>query len=170
MLVFSSAEITKSSAPNGAPSQMRWYRSRTGLALAAKLGSRGKTQLRCCQGRRASLLSQRHNVAPLISATRPCEITCCRISSMERRDRGSPRRCGSSQASALTWTTRLGGKAGFTPAARLRLQARHACERKSLAPLAHDLARCIQAGGDDVIGQSLIREKDDLSANHITIR
>jgi hypothetical protein len=63
-----------------------------------------------------------------------------------------------------------GGKAGFTPAARLRLQARHACERKSLAPLAHDLARCIQAGGDDVIGQSLIREKDDLGANHITIR
>src|SRR5215472_13764850 len=59
MLVFSSAEITKSSAPNGAPSQTRWYRSRIGPALAPKLGSRGKTQLRCCQGRRASLLSQR---------------------------------------------------------------------------------------------------------------
>jgi hypothetical protein len=42
-----------------------------GPALAAKLGSRGKIQLRCCQGRRASVLSQRHNVAPLISATRP---------------------------------------------------------------------------------------------------
>src|SRR5262245_16971768 len=70
MLVFSSADITKSSGPNGAPSQTRWYRSRTGPALASKLGSRGKTQLRCCQGRRASLLSQRHNVAPLISATR----------------------------------------------------------------------------------------------------
>src|SRR5262249_22248827 len=56
---------------NTMPSQTRWYRSRTGSALAAKLGSRGKTQLRCCQGRRASLLSQRHNVAPLISATRP---------------------------------------------------------------------------------------------------
>jgi hypothetical protein len=27
-------------------------------------------------GGRASLLSQRHKVAPLISATRPCEIMC----------------------------------------------------------------------------------------------
>src|SRR5262245_52428122 len=170
MLVFSSADITKSSAPSGTPSQTRWYRSRTGPALVAKWGSRGKTQLRCCQGRRASLLSQRHNVAPLISATRPCAITCCRISSIERRDSGSPRRCGSSHASALTWTTRLGGKAGFTPAARLGLQARQASERKSLPPLADDLARSIQAGSDNIIGQSLISEKDDLGANYIAIR
>src|SRR5262245_41633126 len=35
-----------------------------GPALSANFGSRGKIQLRCCQGRRASLLSQRHNVAP----------------------------------------------------------------------------------------------------------
>ena len=45
-----------------------------GPALPAKFGSRGKIQLRCFQGRRASLLSQRHKVAPLISATKPCEI------------------------------------------------------------------------------------------------
>src|ERR1700676_3186502 len=50
-----------------------------GPAFPAKFGSRGKIQLRCFQGRRASLLSQRHKVAPLISATRPCEITCWRI-------------------------------------------------------------------------------------------
>src|SRR5229473_2392764 len=37
-------------------------------ALAAKSGSRGKIQLRCCQGRRASAFSQRHRVVPLISA------------------------------------------------------------------------------------------------------
>ena len=37
-----------------------------GPALPAKFGSRGKIQLRCFQGRRASLLSQRHKVAPLI--------------------------------------------------------------------------------------------------------
>src|ERR1700758_3764112 len=46
-----------------------------GPALLAKFGSRGKIQLRCFQGRRASLLSQRHKVAPLISATRPWEIS-----------------------------------------------------------------------------------------------
>src|SRR5215831_4986530 len=170
MLVFSSADITKSSGPNASPSQARWYRSRTGPALASKLGSRGKTQLRCCQGRRASLLSQRHNVAPLISATRPWAITCWRISCIEKRDKGSPSRCGSSQARALTWTTRLGGKAGFTPAAGPRLQAGHACQRKSFPPLADDLAWGIQAGSDDVIGQSFIGEKDDLGANHVTIR
>jgi hypothetical protein len=35
MLVFSSAEISQSSALNGAPCQTRWYRSRTGATLAA---------------------------------------------------------------------------------------------------------------------------------------
>jgi hypothetical protein len=32
----------------------------------------------------------RHNGAPLTLATRPCAITCCRISSIESRDGGSP--------------------------------------------------------------------------------
>src|SRR5215510_16050763 len=58
-----------------------------GPALLAKFGSRGKIKVRCFQGRRASLLSQRHKVAPLISATKPCEITCWRISSTESRDK-----------------------------------------------------------------------------------
>src|SRR6516164_3375714 len=61
-----------------------------GPALLAKAGSRGKIQLRCFQGQRASLLSQRHKVAPLISATKPCAITCWRISSTESRHNGSP--------------------------------------------------------------------------------
>ena len=38
-------------------------------ALPAKSGSRGKIQLRCCQGRRASALSQRQSVVPLTWAT-----------------------------------------------------------------------------------------------------
>ena len=63
-----------------------------------------------------------------------------------------------------------GGKAGFTPAAGLRLKARHAGERESLPPLADDLSRRIQAGRDDIIGQPFIGEKDDLGPNHITIR
>ena len=48
-----------------------------GPAWAAKSGSRGKIQLRCCQGRRASAFSQRHRVVPLISATKPCATTSC---------------------------------------------------------------------------------------------
>jgi hypothetical protein len=31
------------------------------------------------------------NVAPRLSATRPCEMTCCLISAIESRDNGSPR-------------------------------------------------------------------------------
>ena len=89
---------------------------------------------------------------------------------MESRDKGNPRRWGSSQASALTWTTRLGGKAGLTPAARLSLQARQSGQGKSLAPLADDLARCIEFGGDEVIGQAFIGKQDDLGADDITIR
>src|SRR5260370_34437601 len=89
---------------------------------------------------------------------------------MERCDKGNPRRWGSSQASALTWTTRLGGKAGFTPAARLSLQARQAGQGKPLAPLADELARRIEFGRDECDGQTFIGENDDLVADNITIR
>ena len=39
--------------------------------MEAKSGSRGKIQLRCCQGRRALPLSQRQRVVPLTWATIP---------------------------------------------------------------------------------------------------
>jgi hypothetical protein len=68
-------------------------------------------------------------------------ITSRRISERESRENGSCKRCGSSQASALTWTTTLGGKEGGTPAPRLRLQARKSRKGESLAPLADNLAR-----------------------------
>src|SRR3984893_5701168 len=42
-----------------------------GPALAAKSGSRGKIQLRCCQGRRASAWRRRHRVVLVSSATKP---------------------------------------------------------------------------------------------------
>ena len=54
-------------------------------------GSGFSGKVRIAGRRRASVLSQRHKVAPLISATKPCEITCWRISSTESRDNGSPR-------------------------------------------------------------------------------
>src|SRR5271165_6185038 len=85
-----------------------------GPALPAKFGSRGKIQLRCFQGRRASLLSQRHKVAPLISATRPCEITCRRISSTESRDNGS-RGCEEARRRVPYPSTRLRLAQGIRP-------------------------------------------------------
>src|SRR5438309_6191590 len=123
-------------------------------ALAAKSGSRGKIQLRCLQGRSASALSQRHKVAPLISAISPWVITSRRISERDSRESGSCKRCGSSQASALTWTTTLGGKAGGTPASRLRLKTGKARQGESLAPLADNLAWGVQASGDDIVGEA----------------
>src|SRR6202047_3367282 len=162
--------MTNSRTFRGRPCQTRPYRSRRSPALAAKSGSRGKIQLRCRQGRSASALSQRHKVAPLISATNPCVITSRRISERESRESGSCKRCGSSQASALTWTTTLGGKEGGTPAPRLRLQARKSRKGESLAPLADTLARRVQASGDDVVGEALRRKQYDLRSDHIAIR
>jgi hypothetical protein len=66
--------------------------------------------------------------------------------------------------------TRLGGKAGFTPASRLRLKARQSGQSESLAPLADDLTGRVQSGSDDVVGQAFIGEKNDFGPDHITIR
>jgi len=52
-----------------------------------------------------------------------------------------------------------GGKSGFTPASRLRLQARQSGKGKSLAPLADDLARRIEPSRDEVVG-SLPRQEE----------
>jgi hypothetical protein len=70
----------------------------------------------------------------------------------------------------LTSTTTLGGKAGWAPAAGLFLQPREAFGAKPFAPLADDLARGVQAGRDDVIGQPCGGEEHDLRPNHIAIR
>src|SRR5215469_5654815 len=149
---------------------LRSYRSRIRPALVAKSGSRGKIQLRCRQGRSASALSQRHNVAPLISATKPWVITSRRISERESRDSGSCKRWGSSQASALTWTTTLGGKLGGSPAPRLSLEAGKPREGKSLAPFADNLARSVQASRDNVVGEAFGGQQHDLGTNNVAIR
>jgi hypothetical protein len=67
-------------------------------------------------------------------------------------------------------SSRLGGKAGLTPASRLRLKAGQSGKSESLTPLADNLTRRIQPGRDHVIGESFIREEDDFGADHITIR
>src|SRR2546430_3379142 len=92
MLVFSSAQRTNSEARKGPPFQRLSYRSRMRPAFSANCGSRGKIQLRCRQGRRASALSHRHRVLPLISPTMPCVITSRWISERDNRDKGNPDR------------------------------------------------------------------------------
>jgi hypothetical protein len=70
----------------------------------------------------------------------------------------------------LTWTTRLGGKAGLAPAAWLTLQAGQTSESEPLPPLANDLAGRVEAGGDDVVGKSIGRHENDSGADDVTIR
>src|SRR6516225_5805800 len=161
--------MTNSRAFKARPCQTRSYRSRMRPALVAKSGSRVKIQLRCRHGRSASALSQRHKVAPLISATKPWVITSRRISERESRDSGSCKRWGSSQARALTWTTTLGGKVGGSTAPRLCLEAGKPRQSKSLAPFADNLARSIQADSDDVIGEAFGREEHNLRPDYVAI-
>ena len=101
MEVFSSALMTYSLSLSGAPSKTRWYRSNTTVALAAKLGSRGKIHEWCCQGLIGSSASQRHSVVVEMSVTSPLASSSVRSSGRLQRDSGTPRVRGSSQATAL---------------------------------------------------------------------
>jgi hypothetical protein len=93
-----------------------------------------------------------------------------RMSSTENLDSGNPGRCGNSQARALTWTTRLGGKAGCPPTSGLTLEAREAGQSESLPPLADDLTRRIEAGGDQIIGKAIGCHENNPGTDNVTIR
>jgi hypothetical protein len=64
----------------------------------------------------------------------------------------------------------IGGKAGLAPASRFVLKAGQAGQAKSLAPFADDLARRIEPGSDQIVGEALGCNEDDLGTNDITIR
>jgi hypothetical protein len=92
------------------------------------------------------------------------------MSETEKRDKGKPSRDGNSQARAFTSTITLGGKAGRPPASGLLFEARQPELKETLSPLADDLAREVQARGNDVIGETLSSVENNLSADNITIR
>jgi hypothetical protein len=64
----------------------------------------------------------------------------------------------------LTATTTLGGKAGWTPAARLLLQAGYPEAAEPLAPFTDDLAWGIETARDDVIVEPFRGQEDDLGS------
>jgi len=139
-------------------------------AFSANAGSRGKIQVRCRQGCRASWLSHRQTVVPLIEATNPAPTTSRFNSDRENRDRGLPRRCGSSHASALTATMIPGGKACGGPATRLFIEARKTLLEKAFAPLGYNLTRRIETCGNDIVREPLGRVQDDPGAQDVAIR
>src|SRR6185312_7326221 len=161
-LVFSSAQTTQSRGESSVPCQRPSYKSSTREALRSKSGSRGKIQLRCDHGRIASSVSQRHSVLSPIEATIPRSMTSRRISGRLQRESGTSDWYGSSQARALTATTRLGGKERWAPGARSFLQARHAFPEEALAPFTDNLPRCVQARCDRVVVQALGCVQHDL--------
>jgi hypothetical protein len=77
---------------------------------------------------------------------------------------------GRSQAIRFTSTMTLGGKAGWTPAARLLVEAREAVLEEAMAPLTDDLSWRVQPSADLVVAQAGCRQKHDLGADDITIR
>ena len=105
-----------------------------------------------------------------IEATIPRWITSRLISLMLKRESGSPSSLGSSQARAFTATTVPGGKDTRPALPREFLQAAKALLEEAFTPLAHDLARRIEARSDFVVIESLRCEQDDSCANNITIR
>jgi hypothetical protein len=77
---------------------------------------------------------------------------------------------GRSQAIRFTSTTTLGGKAGWTPAAGLLVEAREAVLEKAMTPLTDDLSWRVQARADVVVAEAGCREEHDLGSDNITIR
>jgi hypothetical protein len=89
---------------------------------------------------------------------------------MVKRASGTSKRLGNSQASRLTSTTTLGGKAGCARASKLLLKAGHAFFKEAVAPFADDLARHTEPRGNDVVAQALRGQQDDLGADDVSIR
>jgi hypothetical protein len=77
---------------------------------------------------------------------------------------------GRSQAMRFTSTTTSGGKAGWTPAARLLVESREAVAEEAMSPLTDDLSWRVQANANLVVAQAGCCEEHDLGADDITIR
>src|SRR3972149_9714269 len=146
MEIFSSADRTNSSSLSRCPPKTRSYRSRMREALAAKSGSRGKIQQRCCHGRIASSESQRQTVLSLILATSPERLASLATSVTLSRESGIPSDAGSSQARAFTWMTSSGGENPRAGGALLLVKPRQALLMEPLSPSGEDQPARIQAG------------------------
>jgi hypothetical protein len=58
----------------------------------------------------------------------------------------------------------------MAPAPWPLIEAGQAMFAEALAPLADDLSRCIEAGGNDIICEPLCREEHDLGSDDIPIQ
>ena len=170
MLVFSSAESTNSSSRRGRPSQCLAYRSRMRPALEINCGSRGKIQVRCCQGRIASSCSHRQTVLLLKVATMPERCASRTISAELKRESGTPSVAGSSHAMAFTCTTTSGGKNRGAARSGSLFQPWQSLMEEPLAPQTDHVAPDVQGCADFIIGSSLCSKQDHLGTQDLEIR
>jgi hypothetical protein len=89
---------------------------------------------------------------------------------MLSRDSGSSRSAGSSQASALIATTTSGGKARRAASPVALLKALQATFEEAFSPLAYDLERRIQPGGDILVFHPFRGVENDFRSDYINIR
>jgi hypothetical protein len=77
---------------------------------------------------------------------------------------------GRSHAIRFTSTTTVGGNAGWPPASWLLVEAREALLEEAVAPLADNLPWGIQTRRDDIVGQALGGQQDQLRTDDVAIR
>jgi hypothetical protein len=84
-------------------------------------------------------------------------------------ERGTPDSCGNWQASALTATTTLGGKASGAPSPWFLFETVEASLEETLAPLADDLSWRVQAGRDLIVAESVSGVQHDPGSDDVSI-
>ncbi len=155
---------------SGWPSQTAVVEVEHPGGLAGEVGSRGKIQERCRQGRIASAASQRPTVEAEIDSTTPRVTASAASSAQLHRASGTPVSAGSSQASALTSASAVLGRCAAGPAGagrparpgpRAQNRARHLRTVSSQTPS----RRAIAAFGRAVGGG-----QHDPGAQHVPVR
>src|SRR5215213_7040604 len=118
----------------------------------------------------ASSDSHRQIVVPEMSAAMPRATTSVAMSGTCKRDSGTPRRDGSSQASALTATTTSGGKGRGSATSGAFFQTGQALFEEALAPLRDDLPPGVETGRYLVVVEAGGSHEHDLGPHHVPIR
>jgi hypothetical protein len=117
----------------------------------------------------ASWCNQRHTVVSLMRATMPHCCASRTMSAQLKRDSGSPRVAGSSQARALICTTSSGGKSPGAAWARVFVKSWYAFMEEPFAPQAHHIATDRKRGGDLVVGATLGGEQNYPGSQYLEI-
>ena len=130
---------------------------------AARSG--GKIHEQCCHGRIASSESQRAIVDADASQTARSITSRC-SSAREKRDSGTPRSRGTSQAIALTCATCCGGKTARATRPRSILKTVNPLAGEATSPPPDDLGRAIEPRRDLDVAQPVGRVERQLGPLH----